>query len=417
MEPILFLVHRIPFPPNKGDKIRSHHLLRHLAQRYRVHAGTFIDNPGDAVHIPALDALCASHCVVKLNRRVATLRSTVGFLTGEPLTRPYYRSSELSRWVERTIRQNNIRKAVVFSSAMAQYVERLPGLHVVLDLVDVDSAKWMQYAERRRWPASFIYRREGEKLLEVERRATARAAASVFVTRSEADLFVRLAPECSSKVHVIEMGVDTGYLAPRDDRSSPYSANEAAIVFTGAMDYWPNIDAVTWFAREVLPSVVRQRPDARFYIVGMNPPKSVRALASDDSIVVTGKVPDVRPYLQYAAAVVAPLQIARGIQNKILEAMAMARPVVVSSVAAGGVRGLPGIELETAGDAEEFSRKLLAVMRAERGGPMGERARARIVADYRWPRNLAVFDALLGRESVVLRPTSTERALQPTLVR
>ncbi len=395
MESLLFLVHRIPFPPNKGDKIRSHHLLRHLAARYRVHLGTFIDNADDTAYVPALDEACATRCVIALNSRSATLRSLRGFISDEPLTLPYYRSTELRRWVERTVVENGIKKAFVYSAAMAQYFKSLPTLHMVLDLVDVDSAKWTQYAERHTWPSSLVYRREGRKLLAFERDAVKRAAATAFVTRGEADLFIRLAPESAGCVHVIENGVDTGYFAP-GDRPSPYAVNEAPIVFTGAMDYWPNIDAVTWFARELLPPVLQQRPDARFYIVGMNPAKAVTALASDPRVIVTGKVPDVRPYLQYAAAVVAPLRIARGIQNKILEAMAMARPVVVSAGAARGVSAVPGIECEAAADGEEFCRKLLAVMRAEVGRPMGERARARIVADYSWERNLSAFDRLLA---------------------
>ena len=392
MEPILFLVHRIPFPPNKGDKIRSYHLLRHLAARYRVHLGTFIDNPADADYRRALDKLCASHCVLPLHPRSARLRSVTGFLTGEPLTLPYYRNAALHRWVMSTIAENNVRKVVVVSAAMAQYVERLPNLRVVLDLVDVDSAKWTQYAERQAWPSSFIYRREGAKLLAVERSAVAHAAATVFVTRGEADLFIRLAPEFNGRVKVVENGVDTAYFSPIGDRPSPYDANEAAIVFTGAMDYWPNIDAVSWFAREVLSAVVQQRPDARFYIVGMNPAKTVRALAADPRVIVTGKVPDVRPYLQHAAVVVAPLRVARGIQNKILEAMAMAKPVVVSCAAASGVTALPDIDFEKADHAEEFCRKVLVAMRSEVGRPMGERARARVVADYCWERNLQSFE-------------------------
>ncbi len=394
MEPILFLVHRMPFPPNKGDKIRSNRWLRRLAKSYRVHLATFIDSV-DADYASELDALCASHCVVRLRPRLAKLRSVAGFFTGEPLTVPYYRSATLRRWVEATVVKNDIRQAVVFSGAMAQYVQRLQGLRVVLDLVDVDSAKWTQYAERHAWPWSFIYRREGEKLLAFERRAAARAAATVFVTRREADLFTRLAPEFDGRLHVVEMGVDTAHFAPRDDRASPYAAHEAAIVFTGAMDYWPNIDAVVWFAREVLPKLVQQKPEARFYIVGMSPPKSVSALAADPHVVVTGKVPDVRPYLQHAAAVVAPLRVARGIQNKVLEAMAMARPVVVSSAAADSVAATPGVHFETAADAEEFCRKVLMVMRPEAARPMGARARQRVIAAYGWERNLSAFEKLL----------------------
>ena len=395
MESILFLVHRIPFPPNKGDKIRSYHLLRHLAARYRVHLGTFIDNPADAAHVRTLDQWCASRCVVTLHPHSARLRSVAALLNGEPLTLRYYRSAQLLRWVETTIAENNIRKAVVFSAAMAQYVEARSEMRVVLDLVDVDSAKWTQYADRHAWPFSSIYRREGEKLLAVERKAAMQTVATVVVTRGEADLFARFAPECRSRVHVIENGVDTGYFAPHDDRPTPYAANEAPIVFTGAMDYWPNIDAVEWFAREVLSRVARERRDARFYIVGMNPAKAVRALAVDARVSVTGNVADVRPYLQHAAAVVAPLRVARGIQNKVLEAMAMGKAVVVSSAAASGVTAVRGVDLETAGDAEEFCRKVLMVMGSEAGRAMGQRARARIVADYCWARNLSVFDKLL----------------------
>ena len=395
MESILLLVHRIPFPPNKGDKIASHHLLRYLAARYHVHLGTFIDNAADAEHVRSLDQWCASHRVIRLHPRSARLRSMVGVLTGEPLTLRYYRNAELRRWIESTISANSIRKVVIFSGVMAQYVERLPDLRVVLDLVDVDSAKWTQFAERHAWPFSSIYRREGVKLLAVERRAAAQAAATVLVTRGEAELFLQLAPECNGYVHVIENGVDVEYFAPRDDCPSPYAAGEVPVVFTGAMDYWPNIDAVAWFAREVLPRLTQQRSDARFYIVGMDPTATVRALATNPRVIVTGTVPDVRPYLQHAAVVIAPLRVARGIQNKILEAMAMARPVVVSAAAASGVTAVPGVDFEVAANCEDFCRKILAAMRSEVGHPMGQRARARIIADYSWERNLAAFGRLL----------------------
>lgn len=397
MEPLLFLAHRIPFPPNKGDKIRSHHLLRHLAAHYHVHLGTFIDDRADAGHAHALDTLCASQCVLTLHPPLATLRSAAGFLSGEPLTRPYYRSGKLKRWVCQTVSEKKIRKAVVFSAAMAQYAERLPNLRVVLDLVDVDSAKWAEYAQRHAWPRSAVYRREAAKLLAAESSAALRAAAAVLVTRGEADLFATMAPECAGRVHVIENGVDTDYFAPAADRASPYPAGEGAIVFTGAMDYWPNIDAVAWFAREVFPRVVQMRPDARFYVVGMNPAPAVRALASSH-VIVTGTVPDVRPYLQHASAVVAPLRLARGIQNKILEAMAMGKAVVVSSAARSGVTAVPGVDFEAAGDAAEFCRKVLSVMRAEASSSMGRNARARIVADYNWTRNMSAFEALLESE-------------------
>ena len=399
-EPLLYLVHRIPFPPNKGDKIRSYHLLRHFAERYSVHLGTFVDTPEDLPHVTQLDSMCASHRVENLDPRLARLRSVSGFFTGEALTVPYYRSGALKSWVARTVSQHGIRKVVVFSAAMAQYVRDLQGIRVVVDFVDVDSAKWSAYAGRHAWPSSLVYRREGERLLAFERAAAARCDAGVFVTRAEADLFIRHAPELAPRVHVVENGVDTDYYAPRPDRRSPYAANETPIVFTGAMDYWPNIDAVTWFATEAMPRISALRPDARFYIVGMNPTPVVRALATDrPDIVVTGTVPDVRPFVQHAAAVVAPLRVARGIQNKVLEAMAMARPVVVSATAGAALSGIAGQEFETAESSDEFAARVVRLLDPEAGAAMGRRARERILADYSWAHNLAAFDRLLDGDA------------------
>jgi sugar transferase (PEP-CTERM/EpsH1 system associated) len=395
MEPLLYLVHRIPFPPNKGDKIRSYHLLRHLSQRYSVHLGTFVDAAEDRPHVAQLEAMCASHHVETLDPRAARLRSVSGFLTGEPLTLPYYRSSGLQAWVRRAVAQFRIRKAVVFSAAMAQYVEGEAALHTVLDCVDVDSAKWSDYAGRHGWPSSYVYRREGEKLLAFERAAAGRSAATVFVTRSEADLFLRQVPQLTGRVHVVENGVNTDYFAPHAQRPSPYTADERPIVFTGAMDYWPNIDAVSWFAAEVLPRIRAAEPRARFYIVGMNPAPTVQSLGAQPDIVVTGTVADVRPYVQHARAVVAPLRVARGIQNKILEAMALARPVVASRAAGGGISGVAGEEFEVAESADDFAQAVLRALQPEVAERVGAAARRRIVADYAWDRNLAAFDRLL----------------------
>jgi len=395
MEPLLFLVHRIPFPPNKGDKIRSHHLLRHLAQRYAVHLGTFADAAEDMAYVPELAPFTKSYHVEPLDPRAARLRSVTAFLTGEALTLPYYRSAALQRWVRRTVAEQGIRKAVVFSGAMAQYVRGLD-LHVVLDFVDVDSAKWSQYADHHSWPSSFVYRREGVRLLSFERGAAACSASSVFVTRGEAELFERLAPECKSRVHVIEMGVDTQYFSPDAKRVSPFAAGEAAIVFTGAMDYWPNIDAAVWFAQEIMPKVRSVRPDARFYAVGMRPAAAVSRLADASATVVTGKVDDVRPYLQHASVVVAPLRVARGIQSKVLEAMAMARPVVTTAAAGRSIRSVAGREFETASEADEFAQKVVALLGGAVAQAMGQRARQHVIAEYNWERNLADYDALIA---------------------
>jgi sugar transferase (PEP-CTERM/EpsH1 system associated) len=224
---------------------------------------------------------------------------------------------------------------------------------VLVDFVDVDSAKWTDYAALRSRPLSWIYRREGERLLLHERAVSGRAARSFFVSEPEMALFRRLAPECGDKTEVICNGVDGQLFSPEHRLACPYVAGELPVVFTGAMDYWPNVDAVRWFASNVLPPLRVRWPKVRFYVVGMRPVASIQALASD-AVVVTGTVPDVRPYLRHASVVVAPLRVARGIQNKILEAMAMARPIVASRACAGAIDGVSGQELSTATEPDEF---------------------------------------------------------------
>jgi polysaccharide biosynthesis protein PslH len=412
METLLFLAHRLPYPPNKGDKVRSHHLLRHLAHRYRVVLGSFIDDPLDWQHVEKLRALCAEvhvESIVPWSRRI---RSAGAVLTGEALTLPYFRSSELDEWVKDVVRRERIERAFVFSSPMAQYVLDLPRMRSIVDFVDLDSAKWGDYARRRPWPVSAVYRREARRLLAFERLVAARVEASLFVTREEARLLSAAAPESANRIVTIENGVDSEYFSPAHGLESPFSASEHPIVFTGTMDYWPNVDAVVWFAQEVLPGIRLHDACARFHVVGMNPHRAVRALGSDAAVNVTGRVDDVRPYLRHARAVVAPLRVARGIQNKVLEAMAMRRPVVVTSAVAAVLTARPGVDLEVADDAAAFAAKMLAVMDPAAGDRMGRLARARILADYAWTSRFARLDELIARGETT-RPAPSPACASP----
>lgn len=395
MARILYLVHRLPYPPNKGDKVRSYHLLKHLVRRHQVFLGSFVDEPDDAKYVNDLREMCAGVHVEHLDPRGARVRSLTGLLAGEALTLPFYRSRALAAWVERTIREQRPDAAIVFSSPMAQYVPQDAGMTLLVDLVDVDSAKWTQYAGDHRWPLSWVYAREGRMLLKFERAAVWRSTRAFLVTDAEVELFRHLAPECADKIEAVCNGVDAGYFSPEHRTDSPFAPGESPIVFTGAMDYWPNIDAVTWFVLDIVPALVSAIPSLRFYIVGMRPAPAVRALAGDH-VVVTGMVPDVRPYLAYARAVVAPLRIARGVQNKVLEAMAMARPVVVSEGCAGGIEGTPGAHLETAADAPGFVARLLSLLRDPvRAEAMGRAARGRVQERYSWDARLARVDRWL----------------------
>lgn len=393
---LLYLVHRMPYPPNKGDKVRSYHLLKHLVSQHRVFLGTFIDDPADEPHIDTLRAMCAGVHVARLDPRSAKLRSLRGLLDGQALTLRYYRDAGLADWVDRTVREHQLSTAVVFSSSMAQYVEHRPGLRMLVDFVDVDSAKWSDYAQAHRGPLSWIYRREGTHLLRYERQVAARADASFFVTESETSLFRNLAPECADQVEAMCNGVDADFFAPDPRRASPYAPGEQAVVFTGAMDYWPNIDAVTWFVQEVLPQLRETWPALRFHIVGRSPTAAVLDLRGE-AVNVTGTVDDVRPYLQHAAVVVAPLRLARGIQNKVLEAMAMGRPVVASASCAAPIDAAVGSDLLAASDASEFASAVSTLLASPaRAAGIGSAARQCVLQRYSWQSHLARIEYHLG---------------------
>lgn len=397
MANILYLAHRLPYPPNKGDKVRSYHLLKHLAARHKVFLGTFIDDPDDERFVETVGGLCAGLHVARLKPRWARVRSLKGLLSGEALTLPYYRDAGLQAWVDGLRRDRAVDAAVIFSSAMAQYVGPAPDVPLLIDFVDVDSAKWTQYAPAHRWPMSWLYRREGERLLDFERAVAARATHGFFVTENETEMFRRLAPESASCVEAMCNGVDADYFSPSGEFESPYRGDEIPVVFTGAMDYWPNIDAVVWFATEVLPMLRETQPSARFWIVGRSPGPQVQALAGE-GVSVTGTVPDVRPYLHHAAVVVAPLRVARGIQNKILEAMAMARPVVASRSCASAIDADIGRDLLDAESAQDFAQSVAALLDdSKRAEIMGASARQRVVDRYSWDAHMSGIDRYLTR--------------------
>ena len=391
---LLFLTHRLPFPPNKGDKVRSYHLLRHLAQAHRVFLGTFVDDPDDQQHVPAVRALCQEVHAPRLHPKHARIGSLKGLLQAEPLSLSYYRSSSMTHWVTDLLARKKMDATLVFSSAMAQYVNAHLG-PLLVDFVDVDSAKWTEYASAHRWPLSWVYRREGDTLLRYERQVAARADFSFFATEKEANMFRKLAPESAARIVAISNGVDADYFSAATARQSPFTADETPLVFTGAMDYWPNIDAVCWFASEMLPQLRRRWPNLRFHIVGRSPAAAVRALACE-AVQVSGTVPDVRPYLQHAAVVVAPLRLARGVQNKVLEAMAMARPVVAALPCVEAIDVVPGKHLVSADSASDYVSAVDSLLAdPARANAIGDAGRAQVLKTYGWDARLSRIDPFL----------------------
>jgi sugar transferase (PEP-CTERM/EpsH1 system associated) len=265
----------------------------------------------------------------------------------------------------------------------------------VADLVDVDSDKWRQYAPTQRWPYSAIYRRESGALLRYERQIAGEFDSTVFVSAPEAQLFRQLAPESANKVWHVNNGVDCDYFSPERTYANPYGDGERVLVFTGAMDYWPNVDAVVAFAQETFPNILSRDANARFYIVGARPTPDVQRLAALPGVKVTGAVPDIRPYIAYAKLAVAPLRLARGIQNKVLEAMAMAKPVVASPQAAEGIEAQIGQELIVAVDGAAFVQQTVHLLQHDGAAEIGLAGRARVLASYSWESSLSRFEQML----------------------
>lgn len=397
MKRVLFLVHRIPFPPNKGDKIRSFNLLKQLARNHEVHLGAFVDDPADWAHERALAKWCADSLLLPMNTGYRKLASLTGLVTGEALTVPIYRDRRMARWVKAKCVEQGIDRIVVFSSAMAQYV-RGPEMRActrVVDLVDVDSEKWRAYAPRHRWPMNWIYRREAQRLLAFERAVAAECDAVVLVSPQEAQLFRELAPESADKTYAVHNGVDTEYFSPEHELENPYPAGAKVLVFTGAMDYWANVDAVSWFAESVYPQIRSQMPEALFYVVGARPTEAVTRLQQQPGVTVTGAVEDVRPYLAHGTAAVAPLRIARGIQNKVLEAMAMAKPVLASSAAMEGIAVPDAFDPLTCDEPEAFVTAALELLRHGDSQGYGHLGRQIVMTRYGWTESFSKFEQLL----------------------
>ena len=394
----LLLAHRIPYPPDKGDKIRSWRLLRYLAERYDVALGCFVDDEDDWRHTGTVRAVCAEALFRPLTPGSARRRSLRALGTGEAITLARYRDRTMTAFV-RAERARGPAVLVGFSAGVMPYLLEGPSLPggvrapVLADLCDADSAKWAAYAEETRGPKGWVYDREARLLAGVEARVTRAAARTFLVTPEEADLVRALPGAEPARVDHYRNGVDTAHFTPG---AVPPAPGGAEVVMTGAMDYRPNEAAAAWFCREVWPHVRGVLPEARFAVVGARPTKAVRALRGLPGVTVTGRVPDVRPWLEAARVAVAPLGVARGVQNKVLEAMAMGTPVVASPAAARGTTAVVGEHLLTAEGAEGTAEAVLTLLGdPDRAAAMGRAARAFAADRFGWDAALARFGAAL----------------------
>jgi len=382
MGDLLFLAHRVPYPPDRGDKIRSYNILKHLAERHRIHLATFADDEADVAAAEALRPLVAK-LHVEIRTRSKGAAATIGLLKRSAMSVAAFGSKGMSGFVDRVLADEPIDHVYVFSGQMAQYAPA--DRPFVMDFVDMDSRKFADYAAAATGLMRRVWQREAKRLFHFERETARRAVVSLFVTEAEANLFrerTNLSEDC---VQTLENGIDLAAYAPM-----PH-VREAAplIVFTGQMDYLPNVEAAIGFARDVLPLIRARHPEARFAIVGRNPTAALTALDGRDGVTVTGSVPEVQSWLARADVVVAPLGIARGLQNKVLEAMAMARPVVASPQAFEGIDAEPGRDLIVADGSAAQAAAVCDLL--------DDPARRQVETRYAWDARLAPLDAMLVR--------------------
>lgn len=388
MGDILFLAHRVPYPPDRGDKIRGFNVLKFLAARKRVHLVAFADDRRDL----GSDSGLTNRTSIVWRAKSRAAAAVQAMLTRRPVSLTAFDDDEVRTAVSDVLATQDIDTIYVFSSQMAQYVPVDTRARVIMDFVDMDSAKFADYGKTQSGPMGWLMRREGRLLGAYEAQVAARADASLFVSDAEAALFREQTG--AERVYAIENGIDTETFDPAASFVS-IDLPRQTIVFTGQMDYRPNIEAVTWFADEILPLVRLAYPDAGFAIVGRAPTDAVKALGKRPGILVTGEVTDVRGWLAAAAVIVAPLKLARGVQNKVLEAMAMARPIVASAPAAEGIDHADTIAVGDTADA--MAAQIVALLSdPDAAAERGPAARRQVMRRYGWDARLSPLDALLG---------------------
>ncbi len=351
---ILYLAHRLPNRPDRGDKLRAYHHIRHLAASHEVHVIAFADGAPDA---SALRTMCRSVEIVPLTRALALARGAAAMLHGASFTAGYFGAAAMWRAVRRANASQRFDIAWAYCSSMAPYLAAVDAERRIADFVDVDSEKWREYAEHARAPLSWAYRVEAQQMRALESRGAAAATRVLFVSEDEAALFRPVAP-AGVPVCQVRNGVDTTFFQP-----SSAAPPEPHLVFVGALDYLPNAAAVRCLVEQILPRVRAHTPDVRLTAVGHRPSRALMRLAAGESVRIAGSVSDVRPYLAAAQVFVAPMRFGRGVKNKVLEAMAMGVPVVASAVAVQGLAVSDGVHARIADEPKAFAAAVAELLR------------------------------------------------------
>lgn len=385
---ILYLAHRIPYPPDKGDKIRSFHQIEHLARHHSVWCACFVDSPDDFAYVSALRSICKDVIAIPLRRGVALLRGAMGLVRGRTLTESIYADDAMREILAQLSSDVHFHAVVAFSSGMAPHALRVGADRRVLDLCDLDSRKWLDYASASRGPLRALYRTEGTRLARLEQEWAAQFDATLLISTAEAAPLVQHVG--STRVHIVGNGVT---LRPA---LRPSGNQHPTIGFVGMMNYRPNVDAVCWFAKHCWSTIRSVFPSAEFRIIGRSPTRKVRSLGRLPGVTVVGAVDDVGIELQHMDVSVAPMRIARGLQNKVLEAMAASKPVVLTREAANGIAGRHQHDFVVANSPTAINRSVLELLRDKtRRLRMGDAARQFVARHHRWEDALREFELIV----------------------
>jgi sugar transferase (PEP-CTERM/EpsH1 system associated) len=388
---ILYVCHRFPFPPKRGGKIRPFNMIRHLSQRHEVSVCSLARSAAEAEEGRGIQPHCARFEMAVVSNPVQTARMVARLPTPVPSSMGYFYSPGLARKVDALLVGERFDLIFVHCSSVAQYVEKVHGIPKILDFGDMDSQKWLEYVNYKSFPLSMGYWLEGTKLVREEKRLARCFDLCTATTRAEWETLESYGTGVSSDW--FPNGVDADFFKPDGEGYDPNT-----ISFIGRMDYYPNQEAMFRFCDEVWPLLKSRRPEMKLLIVGADPIPAVQKLGERPGITVTGSVPDVRPYILRSAAMVAPLNIARGTQNKILEAMAMGVPVVSSRIAAGGVDAAAEEHFLVADSAQEYAEAIARIIEqpAERER-LARAGRERMLSHHAWPRSMERLDTILDR--------------------
>jgi len=388
---ILYVCHRFPYPPKRGGKIRPFNMIRHLSRSHEVTVCSLSRSDTESAEAQGIAPFCAEFHLAQVNDRVQMLRMIASLPTPITASASYFHSARLARTINRLLAESRFDLIFVHCSSAAHYVRNVRGVPKILDFGDMDSQKWLEYAQYKPFPLSAGYRWEGMRLHAEERQLARQFDFCTATTRAEWETLKELAVDTPNDW--FPNGVDSEFFAPAVAAYDPDT-----IVFVGRMDYYPNQQSMFDFCANVLPRLRAQRPTVKLQIVGAAPSPAVWRLGELPGVTVTGSVADVRPYVTRAALTVAPLRIARGTQNKILEAMAMGVPVVCSHVAARGVDAVSGTHLLATGTPEETCAAILGILEHPRErARLADAARARVLSHHAWANSMKRLDAIIDR--------------------